>query len=78
MHAWSGCDTTSAIYGKGKPSFLKMVQKSEDLQSSSKEMNNYWATQEEISEAAESVFKIVYGEKFKFDRNKVSKFLLTN
>ena len=61
VHAWSGCDTTSAIYGKGKPSFLKMVKKSEDLQSVSEKMSDYWATHEEISESAVSAFKIIYG-----------------
>ena len=65
VHAWSGCDTTSATYGKGKPSFLKMVQKTEQLQSISEKMNDYWATKEEISEAAASTFEIVYGGKSK-------------
>ena len=40
-----------------------MVQKSEQLQSISEKMNDYWATKEEISEAAASTFEIVYGGK---------------
>ena len=27
VHAWSGCDSTSAILGKGKPSFFQLVEK---------------------------------------------------
>ena len=30
-HAWSGCNTLLAPYGKGKPSFLKQVTKNEEL-----------------------------------------------
>ena len=28
IHAWSGCDTTSTIFGTGKPTFLKKSEKS--------------------------------------------------
>ena len=30
MHAWSGCDTTSATYGHGKATLLKKMKESEE------------------------------------------------
>ena len=33
VHAWSGCDSTSAILGKGKPSFFQFVEKYPTIQS---------------------------------------------
>ena len=31
IHAWSGCDTTSATYGHGKTILLKKMKESEEL-----------------------------------------------
>ena len=31
VHVWSGCDSTSAILVKGKPSFLNLVRTSPDI-----------------------------------------------
>ena len=41
IHAWSGYDYTSSIFGKGKVTFMNMVQKSENLQSTSEVMCDY-------------------------------------
>ena len=31
LHAWTGCDTTSIIYSKGKTSLLKKLEESQHL-----------------------------------------------
>ena len=46
IHAWSGCDTTSATYGHGKTSILKKIQQSEELQQISLLMTDPEATVE--------------------------------
>ena len=32
LHSWSGCDTTSSIFGKGKGSLVNIMRKSPPLQ----------------------------------------------
>jgi len=32
LHAFSGCDTTSALFNKGKTATLKLLEKRQDLQ----------------------------------------------
>ena len=61
IHAWSGCDTTSSIFGKGKVTFMKMVQKSERMQTASEILCDFWATQDEIREASKNIFVEMYG-----------------
>jgi len=63
IHAWSGCDTVSAPFGKGKASFLNLVKKSDELKQISITMNDIWAEQSEIGNLAVSVFEIMYGGK---------------
>ena len=55
IHAWSGCDSTSSILGKGKPSFMKMVQKSKDIRTASEIMTDYWATEESLRSCREDI-----------------------
>ena len=57
IHAWSGYDSTSSILGKGKPSFMKMVQKSEIV-------TDYWATEKDVGEAAVKIIVKMYGAIF--------------
>ena len=61
IHAWSGCDSTSSILGKGKPSFLKLLQKSIPIQSASEVMSDYWADEEQVGKAAVDIFIRQYG-----------------
>ena len=63
IHAWSGCDTVSAPFGKGKASFTNLVKKSDALKEIAITMNDVWAEQDEIGQMAISVFKIMYGGK---------------
>ena len=45
VHAWSGCDTVSATFGKGKAKFFNQLKKSDELKNISTIMNDTWATQ---------------------------------
>ena len=63
VHAFSGCDTTSAPFGKGKSSFLSLISKNETLQQISYTMSNVWAEQDEVGAAAIKAFQIIYGGK---------------
>ena len=60
IHAWSGCDSVSAIFGKGKPSFFKLVSKSISMQAVSETISDHWATSEEVSDASLKAFKELY------------------
>ena len=62
-HAFSGCDTTSAQFGKGKNSFLTLISKNKALQLVSDIMSDVWAEQNEIGEAAIKAFQIMYSGK---------------
>ena len=63
VHAWSGCDTMSAPFGRGKSNFLNIVKKSDELRNISDIMSHVWATTTEIGEAIIRVFRILYGNK---------------
>ena len=43
IHAFSGCDTSSAPFGKGNNSVLTLVMKNKTMQIVSDTMNNVWA-----------------------------------
>ena len=59
-HTMTGCNTTSAPYGKGKKSFLNKILKSKILQSLSMTMQDIWAEQSEVGEAAVRCFVEMY------------------
>ncbi|XP_066928663.1 uncharacterized protein [Clytia hemisphaerica] len=59
IHAWSGCDSTSAIYNKGKTSFLNLVRKSKKMQSAA-EMTQYLDRKIEDRRSLISIFVDFY------------------
>ena len=63
VHAWSGCDTTSSTFGKGKSTFMNLVKKCE-LRSASETISNPFPTQQEVGIAAIKSFSVVYGGKY--------------
>ena len=71
LHAWSGCDTTSATYGHGKTALLKKIKDSEELQQISSLMYDPDATPEEIGKAGNRLFIILYGGKQEDSLNKL-------
>ena len=60
VHAFSGCYTTSAPFSRGKRSFLTSAINNEGMQILSDTMNDVWAGQEEVGEAAIKAFQIIY------------------
>ena len=60
-HAWSGCDTTSSIFGKGKAFAVKMLRKSAQLRECSTIITSVTSTPIEVGQAAITAFKIFYG-----------------
>ena len=62
IHAWSGCDTTSSIYGPGKTSIMKKLQKSKHFREICSLFGTDGATQAQISEAGLSLFADVMVE----------------
>ena len=63
MHAWSGCDTTSATFGQGKTNLVKKIKASEEVQQISLLMGDPCLTAEEIGKAGVRLFVILFGGK---------------
>ena len=63
IHAFSRCDTTSAIHDKGKRAILCLIQKSKKAQQLSAVFNKPLASQAEIGSAATNFFILLYGGK---------------
>ena len=61
LHAWSGCDTTSSIFGKDKGNFVTILRKSPSLKETSAIIYHVWSSQNEVGEASIAAFKILYG-----------------
>src|SRR5277367_2962592 len=64
-HAVSGCDTTCAIFGKGKKKAWKLFEKTPELRDCAVVFNTLSATKEEVIAAGERfVIKLYSNEKF--------------
>ena len=64
IHAWGGCDTTSATFNQGKTAILKLVEKgSGNVLDICSVFDNSSSTEEEITEAGINLFLIMYGKK---------------
>ena len=61
IHPWSGCATTSSIYGLGRTSIIEKYQKSKHLREISSLFGTDGVTQAQISEAGLSLFAVCYG-----------------
>ena len=63
IHAWSGCDTTSAIFNKGKTALMKLIAKWDRkvLDIICFTFNNTHVTLEEIGKAEVKLFVTTYG-----------------
>ena len=60
IHAWTGCDTVSAPFGKGKTSFLQLFTKSKELKDISTCMKDVWATADDFGNQSIDAFRILY------------------
>ena len=63
IHAWSGCDTTTATFGHGKTNLLKKIQVSKEVQQISILMSDPHMTTDEIGKAGITLFVILFGGK---------------
>ena len=63
LHAWSGCDTTSAAFGQGKIGLMKKLKLSKDVQAIAELMIDRNATVEQVGEVGVRLFVIVFGGK---------------
>ena len=63
IHAWSGCDTTSATYGHGKTSLLKKIGNSKIFQDLSQVISNPEATIDQVGAAGRKLYVLLYGGK---------------
>ena len=63
IHAFTGCDTTSAIHGKGKQSIFKYIKESEEVRRCCQIFKDENASRRQIGEAGVSVFIELYGGK---------------
>ena len=60
VHAWTDCSSTSAIPGKGKPSFVNFIKNSENMKCISETLMDYCVTQAEVEHASVKGFKELY------------------
>ncbi len=65
IHAMTGCDTTSAIYKKGKIKGLKVLQNNKELRDGMKIFNKIDATKDSIKAAGEKFILKLYGSNSK-------------
>ncbi|GBM61486.1 hypothetical protein AVEN_9252-1, partial [Araneus ventricosus] len=61
IHAISGCDTTSALFGQSKNKFISLFLKHEELLNAAATFLNPQATTEQVTEAGEKVLVALYG-----------------
>lgn len=59
-HAFMGCDTTSAIYRKGKKSIIKMLEKNQNLQNLVTTFYNSQSTVSDVCAAGEKIIMYLY------------------
>ena len=60
IHAFSGCDTTSSLFGKGKTSMVKLIRKSKPLQQASNTFNTS-SDKKELGNASVVAFQVMCG-----------------
>lgn len=60
-HAFAGCDTTSAIFSKGKKSIIKLLQKNESLREISQLFYDSNSNVESLEKAARKFILMLYG-----------------
>ncbi|CAH0381987.1 unnamed protein product [Bemisia tabaci] len=67
LHAFSGCDTNSAIFGKGKMALCNLIEKNEDIQDFAGHFKDKGSTFNSISESGSKILSRLYGANKKND-----------
>ena len=60
IHAWSGCDTTSATYGQGKVALLKHIRNKPEVRLMSQQFYSIDASPVDIATIGEKLFILLY------------------
>ena len=61
LHAWSGCDTTSATFNKGKSCVLKTFKKFPAVKTLASIITDDQSNQNQVGDASAQMFKLMYG-----------------
>lgn len=70
LHAFSGCDTTSACYYRGKVGFCKLFEKSCELHEYAEKFKDENTTEDELTEAGIFLALALYGAPVNFRKQK--------
>lgn len=62
LHAFTGCDTTSAIFRQGKHKLFKLLQKDESLKVAAQIFKEPNASSEAVASTGEKLFLSLYGD----------------
>ena len=62
IHAWSGCDTTSATFGPGEVQLLSKMEKCPEIRRLAGVISTVTSTVSEIGAAGQELFCFFYGE----------------
>lgn len=63
VHAVSGCDSTSCLYGHGKRTVYKQLMRSSGVASSINVLESSRASQQEVETAGKNIVKMLFGGK---------------
>jgi hypothetical protein len=63
LHAWTGCNTTSATFGQGKLALMKKLKQSAEIHELASIINDEEADSGRVGEAGCKLFVIIYGGK---------------
>ena len=61
LHSFSGCDTTSSTFNKGKLAWLKKLRSSLDLKYASTVLTDLDSSFKAVEDASIMAFKVIYG-----------------
>ena len=61
LHAFTVCDTTSAVYAMGKTSFLKKIVALNEIRDAKEMISDPWAKPFEVGDAGQTLFLNRYG-----------------
>ena len=61
LHAWLGCDTTSAVFDQGKTSLCKKIQASVLLQELANLVSDECSSENDVINAGHKIFSLMYG-----------------
>ena len=62
VHAWSGCETVSSVFGKRKTKLAENIT-DEKWQQLSEVISSPWGKQAEVGDASFEAFTLLYGGK---------------